>query len=545
MILNLKMSKIETNKVPPDGGYGWIVTIAYAMNNVVVLPLIAGFALVLNDTDLTATQVTFVIVLNHSIGMLLSFFGGPMLSRFGYRKVAVLGAICISSGLMIMSAANEFWQFILSYSIICSTGVAAIMAAFTLAINSFFKEKRGRAVGVGMSITGLGSIYMPLLMSTLMYAYGWRYAVLILSAICLHSLVAACLLRPAKWYLKDPPTSEEAVPLKEPEVELVNGSVTPSSKTVGIASFPQLVDESGENGVLPSKSLSMRSLTSSSSLQTRNAISHPDIRNKLPDAPLSESRYKWWESQEINLSSSINIFNETENSKAVNVHEKEVVKEKEHKGYLQHFVQFFDLTLLSDPIFVNIVFGLSVAACVETNFSLLLPIILKDMMKFETSDIAKLMSVIGFSDTLFRFVSPFIGEWCNKSPRVMYMVSLLMIIFTRTMMLFTTSFMGMLFISLALGITKAFRTVYVNIVIPNYVPIHRLAFASGIQMFFSGITIFTIGSLLTRVRESSGSYIMPIIVLNFVTLLTIISWSAEFLYFRLKNKSKSEPEPIT
>lgn len=85
----------------------------------VVLPLIAGFALVLNDTDLTATQVTLVIVLNHSIGMLLSFFGGPVLSRFGYRKVAVLGAIFISAGLMFMSAATEFWQFILSYSIIC------------------------------------------------------------------------------------------------------------------------------------------------------------------------------------------------------------------------------------------------------------------------------------------------------------------------------------------------------------------------------------------------------------------------------------------
>lgn len=65
-------------------------------------------------------------------------------------------------------------------------------------------------------------------------------------------------------------------------------------------------------------------------------------------------------------------------------------------------------------------------------------------------------------------------------------------------MLFTTSFMGMLFVALALGITKAMRTVYVNIVIPNYVPLHRLAFASGIQMFFSGITIFTIGSLLSE-----------------------------------------------
>lgn len=541
------MSNVETNKVPPDGGYGWVVTIAYAMNNVVVLPLIAGFALVLNETDLTATQVTFVIVLNHSIGMLLSFFGGPLLSRFGYRKTALVGAIFISAGLMIMSAASDFWQFILSYSIICSMGVAAIMQAFTLAINSFFKEKRGRAVGVGMSITGLGSIYMPLLMSFLTYTYGWRYAVLILSAICLHSLVAACLLRPAKWYLRDPPTSEEAVPLNnEPGVEFMNGSVTPSSKVVGIASLPPHIEESVENGVLPSKSLSMRSLTSNSSLQARNAISHPDIRNKqLPDAPLLESRYKWWESQEINLSSSINIFNETENMRHMNVQEKEIVKEKEKKGYVDHFIQFFDLTLLSDPIFVNIIFGMSIAACVETNFSLLFPIILKDMMKFETADIAKLMSVIGFSDTLFRLVSPFIGEWCNKSPRVMYMLSLLMIIFTRCIMLFTTSFLGMIFVSVALGITKAMRTVYVNIVIPNYVPLHRLAFASGIQMFFSGITIFTIGSLLTRVREASGSYIMPIIVLNFVTLITIISWSAEFLYFRLKDKTKPEPEPIT
>lgn len=109
-------------------------------------------------------------------------------------------------------------------------GVAAVMAAFTLAINSFFKEKRSRAIGVGMSITGLGAILMPLLMSALMALYGWRYAVLILSAICLHSLVAACLLRPAKWYWKVPATTEEMVPLKENDVQLINGSITGSSK---------------------------------------------------------------------------------------------------------------------------------------------------------------------------------------------------------------------------------------------------------------------------------------------------------------------------
>lgn len=94
---------------------------------VVVLPLIAGFGLVFqeafDETGLSATQGTLVIILNHSIGMLLSFFGGPLLRQFGYRKVAVAGAICISAGLMLTSVASSFWMFILSYSIInCEYG---------------------------------------------------------------------------------------------------------------------------------------------------------------------------------------------------------------------------------------------------------------------------------------------------------------------------------------------------------------------------------------------------------------------------------------
>ncbi|XP_014361817.2 monocarboxylate transporter 9 [Papilio machaon] len=534
-----------TTKVPPDGGYGWVITFAYALNNVVVLPLIAGFALVFQeafeDTEISAAQGTLIITLNHGIGMLLSFFGGPVLRRWGYRKVAVFGALMISSGLILTSMANNFWVFLLSYGIINSMGVAAVMAAFTLAINSFFREKRGRAIGVGMSITGLGTILMPMLMSALMYSYGWRYAVLILGGLCLHSLSAALLLRPAKWYLIKPPVLEEMKPLnKENNEELINDSVTISSKLTDSLSLPKH-EEPIENGV-HSKSLSMRSLKNANNIQTRNAVSHPDISNKPPDPPLSESRYKWWESQEINLGSSINIFYEEENIKQLKAKQNEIYinEDEKPKSVWSRFIDFFDLTLLSDPIFVNIMFGLSMASCVEINFSLLLPIILKDMLKFETADIAKLMAVIGFSDTLFRFVSPFIGEWCHKPPRVMYLISLIMIIFIRSLMLVTTSFTGMLFVSLAIGVTKGVRTVYMNIVIPSYVPLERLPFASGIQMFFNGIVIITLGSLLGRMREASGTYRLPIIVLNLVTFVTVAMWIMEFLYFRIRKKTSNE-----
>lgn len=187
------------------------------------------------------------------------------------------------------------------------------------------------------------------------------------------------------------------------------------------------------------KSLSMRSLGSRTSIEKRNAISHPDLSQKQIEMSGEISKYKWWEPQEFNLGSSINIFNEPEGyTNDINLKESAKYNEisetdkNEPKGLLKKFVDLFDLTLLTDPIFVNILVGLSLAGCVETNFSLLLPIILKDMLEFDTSQIAIIMSVIGFSDTIFRLASPFIGEWCHKPPRVMYLISLTLIILVRT-----------------------------------------------------------------------------------------------------------------
>ena len=182
--------------------------------------------------------------------------------------------------------------------------------------------------------------------------------------------------------------------------------------------------------------MSMHSLNNVNGIQTRMAFSHPDLSKNTTEPPLVESKYKWWESQEINLGSSVNIFRETDNvgNKEKEIKQKDLKhhKKKKPKSFVQKFVEFFDLTLLKDPIFVNILFGLSIASCVETNFSLLFPIILKDMLKFETAEIAKIMAVIGFSDTLFRFLSAFIGDWCHRPPRFMYVVCLIIIIFTRT-----------------------------------------------------------------------------------------------------------------
>ena len=45
-------------------------------------------------------------------------------------------------------------------------------SSFSLALNTYFKDKRNRAAGIGMTIAGLGPIFLPQLVSYLLGVYG-------------------------------------------------------------------------------------------------------------------------------------------------------------------------------------------------------------------------------------------------------------------------------------------------------------------------------------------------------------------------------------
>lgn len=100
----------------------------------------------------------------------------------------------------------------------------------------------------------------------------------------------------------------------------------------------------------------------------------------------------------------------------------------------------------------------------------------------------------------------------------------------------------MAFVMLALGIAKGVRTVYMNVIIPDYVPIERLASASGLQMVANGIVLLLFGIVVGLMRDVTGSYASCIVFMNGVTVLTLIMWSTEMIYIHFKrNKDKLPP----
>ncbi len=163
----------------------------------------------------------------------------------------------------------------------------------------------------------------------------------------------------------------------------------------------------------------------------------------------------------------------------------------------RRFVKVFDLGLLTDKIYLNLVIGIAIAIFAEINFSLLTPFILNEF-NYNTEQIATFMSTLATADIFCRFISPFIGDFFKQPARFMYMYALLMLLIMRSALLFTESFFGILCVSIGMGLAKGVRQVYMSCVVPSYIPIERLPAASGIQMVANGIVLMSLGSSIGR-----------------------------------------------
>lgn len=94
-------------------------------------------------------------------------------------------------------------------------------------------------------------------------------------------------------------------------------------------------------------------------------------------------------------------------------------------------VVYFDLDLLKDNIYLNLMIGMSISIFGEINFAILTPFILSDL-KYSPNEIPLILSVIAVADLISRFFSPFVADYFKWSTRTAYLISLILLILTRT-----------------------------------------------------------------------------------------------------------------
>ncbi|XP_025831354.1 monocarboxylate transporter 13-like isoform X2 [Agrilus planipennis] len=559
----------EKGPSPPDGGWGWIIVLAFAVNTVISIPIMTSFGLLFKDTfsqlGLSATDSAIIINTNQAFGMMMGLINGALLRKYGYRKIAIMSAVCMTLGVTLTAFAKTFTHFMISFGLLTSLGMGLGMSSYSLALNTYFLKNRGKATGIAFTITGLGPIGMPQLISMLMNTYGSRGAVLVLAGIAAHTFPASFLLQPVKWHWKYEETEEKTQH---------NNNIKNNEAEVPFLEKPQQSPPSEIFYSISTTSVDKISLEHPSPLYVGQSL--PSLSEGYP---LEPTKTKWWSSQSIpsiNLASSVKIFEEKEKRLSVVSAQKQnddrekkysslkkidedkesakskdtfcnpdesVQRKKEScfKKLMENIIHTFDLRLLTDKVYLNIMFGISLAVFAEMNFAMLTPFMLAEF-DLQTSQIATFMSIIAVTDLIFRFISPFIGDFLKKTPRIMYLISLIMLIAVRFAFIIVLDYKGLLVVAAFLGIAKGVRTVYMTLVIPSHVPLERLASASGIQMVTNGFVFIFGGPLIGFIRDVSGTYRNCVMLMNLFTFITILMWTGEMTYRRIKSSKAKTTE---
>lgn len=99
------------------------------------------------------------------------------------------------------------------------------------------------------------------------------------------------------------------------------------------------------------------------------------------------------------------------------------IKQKPKNSVWQRIVVFMDFDLLKDPVYLNLVFGLSIFYVAEQNFKMVTPFFFQDI-GYDKSDVALFLSVQALTDILARLILPPICDRLTTSKRALFMTGI-------------------------------------------------------------------------------------------------------------------------
>ncbi|XP_069547494.1 monocarboxylate transporter 7-like isoform X1 [Brachyistius frenatus] len=256
----------------PDGGWGWVVAVAFFLVEVFTYGNIKSFGIFLQDLmeefGETNSRVSWIV----SICIFVMTFNGPlssvMTSRFGFQVVVMIGGLLISSGTIATSFTSSINQIYITYGLVAGLGYSLTFLPTLTILSQYFNCRRSlvisvASIGESLSMFALGPAY-----SALRDHVGWRRTMTTIGALQSIIIVCGVLLRPIIIEPRGSPKTEtdtsspkelEALSIQEKgeaiDNELTTGSV--STGDSGVDSLRYSDSSNPEENTFPRKEASL------------------------------------------------------------------------------------------------------------------------------------------------------------------------------------------------------------------------------------------------------------------------------------------------
>lgn len=182
-----------------DGGYGWvIVLIAFVCIFIPdgILVAFGGFISSLNRRfKVNPSVLTAAASVNNGVKSLSGIFVSALMKRFGYKRVALVGALIFAGSMMICSVAKNFFTFLIAFGLFGGLGAGMLFLPPLVLIGHFFRSKLALATSVARMGSPCGGCVLAPLASLLIQLLGWHYAFFVLCCITFLMPIACMFLQ--------------------------------------------------------------------------------------------------------------------------------------------------------------------------------------------------------------------------------------------------------------------------------------------------------------------------------------------------------------
>ncbi|KAK3831243.1 MAG: major facilitator superfamily domain-containing protein [Linnemannia elongata] len=106
------------------------------------------------------SSIALIGTIGSSTTFLVGFFSGAFSDRWGYRVTSVIGSLIMTAALCLASFATKLWHLYVSQGILFGVGASLVYFSAIAAPTHWFEKKRGLAMGIAASGSGLGGFFL-------------------------------------------------------------------------------------------------------------------------------------------------------------------------------------------------------------------------------------------------------------------------------------------------------------------------------------------------------------------------------------------------
>nr|XP_027204048.1 monocarboxylate transporter 14-like [Dermatophagoides pteronyssinus] len=200
---------------PPDGGWGWLVVFGSFMLHVIADGIIYSFGLFYYELDKhfgeSKTATSMVVSIMNGTTYCIGPIASALTIKFGCRIVTIVGAIFASLGFFLSTFATNIFTLYGTIGICAGFGFGLMYLPAIVIVTSYFEKRRAFATGIAVCGSGIGTAIMSPLIEYIINLYGWKGAMLIISALLINCTIFGALFKPVPLTLT--PSSSSIPPI--------------------------------------------------------------------------------------------------------------------------------------------------------------------------------------------------------------------------------------------------------------------------------------------------------------------------------------------